>query len=294
MRQAYLICSDYLKPLDTTKLMIASFAKRGYRVRMLDPHKLEYSLSAKKIEIFHGKERISDAKLLIIRGTRVAPTDIYNLAVAFERLGAVVLDPSHALGSAGAKFAPHLDRVGKISFPASVFLPSISGNSFKRITSSGIKAPFIVKPQNGHHGEGVELIKNANDLAIYATNYPNTPIIAQPFLDIIHEYRVLLLGKKSLGVCEKRSESIVKNAAQGGSFTYLRDKRVEAFARKAVTGAPSHFYGVDVAETKNGSLYVLEANRAPAFDAFRKASKLPIEDYFADYCLTVLKRRQKA
>jgi glutathione synthase/RimK-type ligase-like ATP-grasp enzyme len=291
MRSCYLVETDYKKNYSSTRLIINGFKRRGYRIILIDPDKLVYVLSAKQLEIFHGKERISDSKLLIVRGTRNASTEAYNLAKAFQSLGAAVIDPADSLGAAGSKFVPHLERINAIDFPTSVFFSQVKADSYKRILASEIKPPFLVKPQKGHFGQGVAIIKNAKDLAAYAKQYGDTPIIAQPKMDIVREYRVLVLGKKSLGVCEKNLHSVLKKPIQGATFRFIQNKRVEKFGLKAVARGKCHFYGVDVAETRSGDLYVLEANRTPGFDAFQKASGLPIDDYFVDYCLKAMSQQ---
>jgi glutathione synthase/RimK-type ligase-like ATP-grasp enzyme len=78
--------------------------------------------------------------------------------------------------------------------------------------------PFILKPEGASRGIGVSLIKNKEDCDIYFNDEQINAFqdfIIQEYLDVKNEYRVFVLGKKSLGVCEKIGEGLVaKNFAQ--------------------------------------------------------------------------------
>lgn len=276
---------------EADNLIIKALNKRGIENHLVNPTSYETILNANSVEIYSNNELISDADILLVKRTRNAEQVIYELAKAMETTGVISIDNADSLIYPPAKLIPHLYRVGNIKFPKSGFLQKADKKAFKFAQQMGLKTPFIVKPQYGTKGQGVELINNLESMINYAQKYPETPIIIQEKIDIYKEYRVMIVGDKSLGACLKKSNNLVKNAAQGAEFHYLRDKTIEDFAKKATINQPGDIFGVDIAQSKDNQLYVIESNRNPNFIAFREASNIQVEEKIIDYAISRLSNK---
>ena len=110
--------------------------------------------------------------------------------------------------------------------------------------------------------------------------------IIQEYLDIKNEYRVFVLGKQSLGVCEKKGEGLVaKNFAQGGEFFYLRNQELESLAETLALELNHHTLGFDIVKTRNDELKLLEVNSWANFEGFGKASNINMPEKIFNYYL---------
>ncbi len=147
----------------------------------------------------------------------------------------------------------------------------------------GIETPFVAKPQNGTRGQGVELVKSESELMDYGKRH-NESLIIQEKIDIQEEYRVFIIGNKSLGTCMKKNKSL-EIPASTVAFEYTRDEEIENFALKAASCQHGDIFGVDVARTKEGELFVIECNRNPNFTLFRESSGILVEEKIIDYCI---------
>ncbi|MDD4358315.1 MAG: hypothetical protein PHY30_00690 [Candidatus Pacebacteria bacterium] len=113
----------------------------------------------------------------------------------------------------------------------------------------------------------------------------------QEYLDVSNEYRVFILGKKSLGVCEKIGDGIAKNFAQGSKFVYSRNEELESFAENLAQELNHHTLGFDIVRLKNKELKILEVNSWANFGGFGEASGInmpeKIVNYFIEYTKSV-------
>ena len=96
-------------------------------------------------------------------------------------------------------------------------------------------------------------------------------MLVQRLMNFDHEYRVLMLHRKCIGVVEKimNPGSIVANAAQGSEFITADVPEVVEFVKNNC--AKSGFMGVDVAIDSSGEMHVIEENRAPNWNHIQQA-----------------------
>lgn len=279
------------KPIEEEeRLMIKVLDRKGIESCLINPVSCETILGKDSVKVYYEGSLVSDADVLIVRRTRNAERQVYELAKSMESAGVICVDAADSLVYPTAKLVPQLYRLGNVKFPRSAFLQRADENSFRIAETIGLKLPFIVKPQESTKGEGVALIQDLCSMIDYAEKYPETPIIIQERIDIAREYRVITVGTESLGACLKRSDGIAKNVGQGAEFQFLRDETIEALALKAVSYQPGDIFGVDVAQSKDGELYILECNRNPRFPEFRRASGIPVEEFIIDYCISKISK----
>ncbi|MCR4334967.1 MAG: ATP-grasp domain-containing protein, partial [archaeon] len=130
------------------------------------------------------------------------------------------------------------------------------------------KSDFIVlKPIFGKRGKGIRRV-HRKSLETQLQKLEGKDYIAQEFVNILHEYRVYVVGNKYEGVMEKISDSWLHNINQGATpkRTRISDliKRTSVRAAKSVA---TEIAGIDIGITKRG-LFIIEVNRSPGFKAF--------------------------
>lgn len=243
---------------------------------LLVPGTLHYVFTDGVVSILDTSGRLVEGDL-IVRATRDAEEEIYQVASLIAHNGGRVTDPLAALVYPVGKLLPFVYRSGKVRMPRSHFAP-LASFAITYIESE-FQYPFIVKPQHGFGGEYVALIKNQNDWHEYSLSLPAaTPVIVQEYIaDIVAEYRVVVVQGNSLGVARKITDSVVKNAALGSYFEKIDDPEIAQYASYVASLQPGDVFGVDIARTKSGALYVIENNRSPVFDAFFDATKISVE-----------------
>lgn len=267
---------------ETDKLILKSAERRGLETILVDPLTINYFFDENNLKIFDKEQIISDSDILFIRRTKDFERPIYDLAKAMEHLGKTVIDPSIVLSSP-SKILGHIVRQGKINYPNTLYLPNKKENLMNKLNKLNMYCPLIIKPIKGREGEGIKIILKDKDLKKYIPSEEG--VLVQEYIPIKEEYRILIIGKRSLGVCKKKTDSLIKNAAKGSNFEYFKDNSLEKFALTASSLQGGDIYGVDIVETKKGELYLIECNRSPNFIEFKKASGIKVEDEIVDYCI---------
>lgn len=135
--------------------------------------------------------------------------------------------------------------------------------------------PLVAKPVAGRGGHGVVVLRDPAEAArhldaLYGAD-PAATLLVQAAERFVAEYRVMVCFGAVLGVARKlpREGAVAANAAQGGVFAPAERPDVAAFV--AAHADPVGILGVDVGEVDDGSLRLIEANRAPQWQAFDAA-----------------------
>lgn len=293
MRKLALTTSHLAKNIDlheTDRLIVKSSREKGLETLLVDPTKVRYDMNNGFLDLEYEDKNLLDYDVLLTRRTRGAERSIYELVKSMEVNGKITVDPAESLVFPLNKYLSQLQRRESVNYPRTVYLPRFDENMEK--IADTWEFPFVIKPNEGKEGQGVNIILDKNDLKEY-TNQNLTDVIIQEYIPIKEEYRVLILGEESLGVCKKRTDSLIKNATLGSNFEYLRNEKIENFALDSVKNHKGDIYGVDVAETRRGELYILECNRSPNFIAFREASGIKVEDKIIEYCSEKFKHVRK-
>lgn len=157
-------------------------------------------------------------------------------------------------------------------------IPTIStihvvDNEFEKVLeifkTNSLRFPVVAKLSHGGKGEQVWKIKNKQELEIFLEKHRNANLIYQPYIENDGDYRVLVIGGKSLGVMKRvaKKGEWKNNFALGGSVERYTDKKMERFVEKTCKKIGLDYAGVDV--FKLGKQYVIiEINIFACFEGF--------------------------
>lgn len=151
----------------------------------------------------------------------------------------------------------------------------ITDNKFEKVlallASSGLTLPLVAKLSHGGEGEQVWKIKNKKELELFLLEKRNANLIYQPYLKNTGDYRILVVGGKSLGIMKRTAQKGEwrNNFALGGSVKKYTDKKMERFAEKACRKMGLDYAGVDVFKI-NGQYSIIEINIFACFAGFEK------------------------
>ncbi len=144
--------------------------------------------------------------------------------------------------------------------------------------------PLIAKPIFGSQGKGIYLVSSKEKLSM------NSNELYQELLPNKQDYRVIVLGKKVLGVMLRKANaiSIVSNISAGGIGTkYDYDPKLQEVSLRLAQLCKLDFCGIDLMKDVNGNYSVLEVNRNPAFQGFQKATGVEVAVEIEKYLSTL-------
>jgi len=258
----------------------------GHEIYYADPNEISIILNGKNVNIFYENTEISDVDIVISRNSRGVVERIDEIVKVLKSKGAVIFGHEEETPFSFRKFGNHfklLDYCPKTIY----FSKSNREGILKLLKNAEIQIPFILKPEGASRGIGVTLIKDKNDYDSYFDGdevQAFSDFIIQEYLDVLSEYRVFVLGKKSLGICEKIGEGLIaKNFAQGGKFVYFRNAEIESFVEDIAQKLNHQTLGFDVIKTKKGELKILEVNSWANFKAFGEASNINMPEKILNY-----------
>lgn len=260
--------------------------RRKYNLIKINPLEVFFTIKRNKLSLFVGGKKINKIDFALIRRIRGAEEKVYEIARFLEKGGAKVMDKPELLLNL-SKFDPILDRYKKFNIPLTYCCSSF--DSLKKfLARNKIIFPVIIKPYKGYHGEGIVKADSKVDLIKFARLFfkkNKDNLFFQEYINIKYEYRVFVVGSKSLGVVEKipKEGVIARNYALGAEFVQVRKPRVAKLAEKLCRELKRNFSGVDIIEDRNGKLYILECNRSPQFIGFMKATGINVAEKIINY-----------
>jgi glutathione synthase/RimK-type ligase-like ATP-grasp enzyme len=227
---------------------------------------------------------LSRLSTLIIRKTNGYEEPLSLLAKTLMQNGCDLLDPPERFsGSPAGKLMESLKGfIGRYSPDTSITFNRDDALRLAGRMNSESRFPLIGKPNRGSRGENVCLLRTLEEAILYIENffsiekYSRSALILQAFIRVKKEYRLIVMDGQCLGMAEKivKEGQIAHNAAMGGQFIAAHDEEVIAFtlqhtSRKGILGA-------DVIRDTSGRLFLLEANRAPQWYAFERATGINV------------------
>jgi hypothetical protein len=227
--------------------------------------------------LFHNGLPMPKIDSLIVRSTHRLGDGLSALLRCLVLRGCDILDPVGRQGhSKGSKLTTSIKRfnrgVGSTTFLA--FSKSAAMDLVKRLGDSG-QFPLVGKPIAGKGGKGVTRLDNPDDLLKYVKNFygrkQRATLLLQPFEEFINEFRVMVFFGRSLGIARKIAAdgSVAANVTRGGTFVKADRSDIVDYALK--NSDSIGILGVDVGETAQGKFRIIEANRAPKWQAFDEA-----------------------
>lgn len=273
--------------LEKADKMLMEEIRKRYELIIINPSKILYKIEKSKLSMFIDGKKIDKIDFALIRRTRGAEEKVYEAAKFMEKNGTKVLDKPAFLLDALSKFGSTLDRFEGFSSPSTYYCHNLESLR-KYLFDNKLKFPLIVKPYKGYHGEDVIKIDSNGVFMKYVKDYflnGKENFFFQEYINIKHEYRVFVIGGKSLGVAEKISKEgvIAKNYALGSDFIKVNRPKVERLAEKLCKKLKTSFSGVDIIEDEEGKLYILECNRSPQFIGFMEATGIDIAKKIIEY-----------
>jgi glutathione synthase/RimK-type ligase-like ATP-grasp enzyme len=255
-------------------------------VRLIDPAAVTHSFvrGEAKPRVVHRGEDISTLSTLMVRSTGGRESATAVLVRSLRLCGCDVLDPVErfAVGTA-SKLLTTLTRF-QSGAGTSTYLSFSRDGATELLYALGAEGrlPLVLKPASGKKGRGIHLIGDVTsglrwvDEHFGYMEYADEPFLLQEQIDVKKEYRILLVDGEPLGMVEKVGVpgEAAANAARGARFVRADAPEVAEAVLRSVSG--QGMLGVDVAVDRVGGVHVIEANRAPDWEAFERATGLNV------------------
>jgi glutathione synthase/RimK-type ligase-like ATP-grasp enzyme len=220
--------------------------------------------------------RLAEYDALFIRETTAIDHYTYQFAKKAENEGLVVIDdPNSILKCTNKVYLGELLQTQRINTPKTVIVSRDSLNTVE----DQIFYPLVLKVPDGSFSRGVFKVNDRAELTTMAAGLFKTSdlILAQEFLYTSYDWRVSVLNKQPLFVCQyfmsKKHWQIYNHKAgktkSGGFKTFALEEVPEAVMKTAVKAANligNGLYGVDLKQTDKG-VVVIEINDNPSIDA---------------------------
>jgi hypothetical protein len=227
--------------------------------------------------IYHDGRPMPEINSLIIRSTYRLGGGLNATIRCLALQGCDILDRiglqgGRRSGKLGTSIKRFSEGVGSTTYLA--FGRSAAEDLAKRLDRAG-RFPLIAKPIGGSGGKGVVKLDDRQELLQYVRSFyskkKRTPLMLQPFEKFVNEFRVVLFFGQPLGTARKipAEGSVAANAAQGGTFVLAERPDIVDYACSSVSKVG--IFGVDIGETAKDGLRIIEANRAPRWEAFDRA-----------------------
>jgi glutathione synthase/RimK-type ligase-like ATP-grasp enzyme len=165
----------------------------------------------------------------------------------------------------------------------------------RRLSEAGIEVlgnwkisgfPVLVKKRWGSRAKGIRVIKGVGELKRWLSEGIDLDkYLIQEYRKLKGDYRVLMLGGRSLGVVKR--EVRLKGDGRLGVKVAEReinaDERVLDLAKRAVESLGVEIGGVDVLEDEKGNFWVSEINLAPQFIGFERVTGINVAKKIVEY-----------
>lgn len=189
-----------------------------------------------------------------------------SLAGIYHEQGAAMLNPYPAC------LAVH-DKIGSAYRLAAAGIPTpttwVTGD-VNLLKALAAERPLIIKPYNGGRGLGIQIVKDAGDLA--ALPPPPEPVMVQEYITgRSEELKLYVIGDQVFGI-HKRDAT---------RYPCPVSEPVAALARRCGRLFGLGLYGLDVLESADGPV-VIDVNYFPSYKGVPDAAGL-LADYIADY-----------
>lgn len=175
---------------------------------------------------------------------------------------------------------PFYNKFTQSSIFAQKNIPSIptlhlSDNGYNKvitaIESISLTFPIVAKESDGGLGDQVWKLENKKELKKFLRSRRNLNLIYQPFLKNKGDYRVLIIGGKSIGIMKRSAQGKEwkNNFALGGNISAYTDPKMEIFAENACEKMGLDYAGVDIFKI-HGNYLIIEINAFAKFEGFEK------------------------
>ncbi|MFH1048012.1 MAG: ATP-grasp domain-containing protein [Patescibacteria group bacterium] len=146
--------------------------------------------------------------------------------------------------------------------------------------------PVILKGVHGSQGTHVHLCADESAVKKLFDTHERGFFIVQDKLDIVTEYRVLVLGGRALGAIRKYAPEgdFRHNISLGGRAEATNiSAELSSLCERATQELRYEFAGVDLAILADGQPLILEVNRSPGFTGFETATGQNVAAQVVEY-----------
>ena len=206
-----------------------------------------------------------------------------------ERLGVHTVNPSYAIEATKDKLYAHQIFAEKgIPTPKTMLVKHPVNAT---LVDREIGWPAVVKIMAGSYGKGVYQVTSKSrfkDFIEFAHGInTDEAIIVQEYIDTHpgEDLRVFVVGDRVLGAMKRSSKdgSFKANIARGGvGENYPLTPEIEQLALRVAQSLDLEIAGVDLLFGRDGFL-VCEANSAPGFEGFERATGIDVAGAIVDY-----------
>ena len=223
-------------------------------------------------------DRLNEFDALFIRST----TNVNNYTYKFSRCAhaegiVVVDDPISIVRCANKVFQAEQATMKKVPIPKTVIVHKANVDTF----SKQIGFPLVIKQPDSQFSQGVFKADNEEELEKITKKLfkHSALLIAQEFVPTKFDWRIGIFNRKPIYACKyymARSHwQIVNKKAKGscryGGFETLEisavPKKILDIALKMANLIGDGLYGVDLKETSDGRILMIEVNDNPNIDA---------------------------
>ena len=274
------IRENWGRPLDELNYETQELLQHGKEIYgealLLDPSRLFINLPrcASSPDVYHDGMEIPVIHSLIVRGTGGVGDAVIAAVRCLSLRGCDILDPLDRFdGSGPSKLSTSISRFKRGVATTTHFAFSESGSL--QLVDHLVEQdalPVIGKPIDGKQGKDIVLLKTRDELVQYVKSHfearPGVTLFVQKFMEFVSEFRVMTFFGESLGVVLKvrLPGALTANAATGGQFKRSDRPDVEQFVLNKCSR--EGILGIDVGETADGQLHIIEENRSPQWQAF--------------------------
>jgi hypothetical protein len=227
--------------------------------------------------LFHDGRPLLRIDSLMVRSSVRLGDGLAATIRCLKLVGCDILDPlTRQGGKPGTKLLTSINRFeGRVGSSTYLAFSRRAAEEMAQRLAAEDRFPLIGKPIDGHGGKGVVRLDTKRDVQRYIADLysrnRNATILLQPFEAFAREFRVVVFFGEPLGIALKQPArgSVAANAAQGGVF--VQADRPDVIDYVLQNTDETGILGVDVGEKQDGELRIIEANRAPKWEAFDKA-----------------------
>ena len=242
------------------------------------------------------KNRLVDLPSVIIPRTG-SGTGYFGLAILrhLERLGVATTNPSYAIEATKDKLYAHqVFAEQNIPTPKTMLVKHPVNSA---LVKREIGFPAIVKIMAGSYGKGVYQVTSQSrftDFIEFAHGIKtDEAIIVQEYINTHpgEDLRVFVVGDRALGAIKRSSQdgSFKANITRGGAAeAYPLTDEIRDLALRVARSLDLEIAGVDLLFGPDGFL-VCEANSAPGFEGFERATGIDVAQAIVDYAQSKIK-----
>jgi RimK family alpha-L-glutamate ligase len=234
---------------------------------------------------------IEDFDIIIVRRVPGGSAEqvFYRMDVLrmLEEHGVYIINSPRSIEKAVNKYyTSALLEKHSINTPKTIVVENFS-DAMKAFDELG--GDIILKPLFGSLGMGMTRIidKNIAYRIFRSLESTNSVYYIQEYIEHNGEdIRIFIIGGKVVAAMKRTSNSWKTNISSGGKAQpYKPKKEVINTSIKAIKIIGLHYAGVDILESKNRGLQVIELNSTPGWEGLQSVNKIDITKNLVDFIL---------